>query len=218
MLILIRGEKKYQRAMRLKWLWAKLLLIFSFIRVKVGGKENFPKNSQYIVAANHTSYLDIITMFLIIPDDFAFLGKAEVLKWPIVNVFFKKEIDIPVYRESVKRAKECIDLAALALQSGRSVAIFPEGGMENNSVKLRRFKNGAFRLAIDEQKPIMPITFQTNWKLFSDHTDLFGSARPGVVKVVVHEPINTLGFSENDLVDLRQKTYHTIKQALDYEN
>lgn len=217
MLVMIRGEKKYERALKLKKIWSKVMLTFALIRVDVIGKENFPKNTPYIVCANHTSYLDIITMFLVIPDDFAFLGKAEVLKWPIVNTFFKKGIDIPVYRDSVKRAKECIDLAGVSIQNGRNIAIFPEGGMENNSNVLRRFKNGAFRLSLDEKVPIVPVTFVTNWKLFSDHIDLFGSASPGIAKVVVHEPIDPVLF-ENDLVSLREQTYETIKKALEYEN
>lgn len=214
MLVFIRGRNKYKRALFFKKLWAKLLLMAAFIKVDVKGKENFPLNEPFIVCANHTSYLDIIAMYLIIPRDFAFLGKAEVLKWPIVNIFFKRGIDIPVYRNNVKRAKECIDLAAIALQENRIVAIFPEGGMENNSNKLRRFKNGAFHLAIQSGKPIVPITFVTNWKLFSDHTDLFGSASPGVAKVIIHKPIPTSDLTSKDLVNLRQETFETIKNEL----
>ena len=87
--------------------------------------DGFPNEGPYVVCANHASYLDILLMFLNNADDFAFLGKAEVLKWPIINVFFLKGIDIPVYRGSVKRAKECLDIADLALKEGRSIAIFP---------------------------------------------------------------------------------------------
>ena len=140
----------------LKKIWAKSICILVMVRVKVKGRDNFPLDSTYIVCPNHSSYLDIILMYQIIPNEFAFLGKAEVLRWPIINLFFKRGIDIPVYRYSVKRAKECIDLSEIALNNGRSVAIFPEGGMLR-SKKLRRFKNGAFSLAVQTNKPIIPI-------------------------------------------------------------
>ena len=219
MLLLIRGKNKYRNALILKQVWSKFICVFVLIKVQVDNADGFPKDAPYIVCANHASYLDILLMFLILPDDFSFLGKAEVLKWPIINVFFLKGVDIPVYRGSVKRAKECLDLADMALKEGRSIAIFPEGGMDINNHKLRRFKNGAFKLAIDNQVPIVPIAFLNNWRLFSDHVDLLGSGSPGVAKIKIHKAIGPGSKSYEDLVSLREKTYNIIETALEeYEN
>ena len=215
MLFLIRGKNKFRNALRIKQVWSKAICVLVFIKVQVENADGFPKGVPYVVCANHASYLDILLMFLILPDDFAFLGKAEVLKWPIINVFFLKGIDIPVYRGSVKRVKECLDMADMALKDGRSIAIFPEGGMEINNDKLRRFKNGAFRLAMDNQVPIVPITFLNNWVLFSDHMDLFGSGSPGIAKIKIHKAISPDSESFKDLVSLREKTHKTIKSALE---
>ena len=217
MLLLIRGKNKYRNALKLKQVWSKVICVFVLIKVLVDNADGFPKEGPYVVCANHASYLDILLMFLILPDDFAFLGKAEVLKWPIINVFFLKGIDIPVYRGSVRRAKECLDLADLALKEGRSIAIFPEGGMDINNHKLRRFKNGAFKLAIDNQVPLVPIAFLNNWRLFSDHADLLGSGSPGIAKIKIHKAIGP--DSSKDVVSLREKTYSIIATALEgYEN
>ena len=213
---LVRGENKFKRAFVLKKIWAKSICILVLVKVKVTGRENFPINTTYIVCPNHSSYLDIVLMYQIIPNDFAFLGKAEVLKWPIINLFFKRGIDIPVYRYSIKRAKECIDLSEIALKKGRSVAIFPEGGMAR-SKKLRRFKNGAFSLAILTNKPIVPITFKNNFDLFTDHTDFLGVCRPGVAKVTIQKPVMPSSFPEKDLISLRNHTYDVIKKELNYE-
>ena len=219
MLFLIRGKNKYRNALILKQVWAKVICVLVLIKVQVENAGGFPKDAPYIVCANHASYLDILLMFLILPDDFAFLGKAEVLKWPIINVFFLKGVDIPVYRGSVKRAKECLDLADMALKEGRSIAIFPEGGMDINNHRLRRFKNGAFKLAIDNQAPIIPITFLNNWRLFSDHADLLGSGSPGIAKIKIHKAIGPGLEPYKDLVSLRDKTYSLIETALEeYEN
>jgi len=219
MLGLIRGKNKYRNALKLKQIWSKTICILVFIRVKIDFEAEFPKDQPYIVCANHASYLDILLMFLIIPNDFAFLGKAEVLKWPIVNLFFIRGVDIPVYRGSVRRAKECLDLADIALKEGRSVAIFPEGGMDINNHHLKRFKNGAFRLAIENEVPIVPLTFLNNWKLFSDHIDLLGSASPGTARIKIHPAIYPDSDYYKDLISLREHTYKIIDSALeDYEN
>lgn len=216
LMIFVRGESKYKTAFLLKKIWAKVICVLVLVRVKVIGRENFPTDSTYIVCPNHSSYLDIILMYQIIPNEFAFLGKAEVLRWPIINLFFKRGIDIPVYRYSIKRAKECIDLSEIALSKGRSVAIFPEGGMVR-SKKLRRFKNGAFSLSVHTNKPIIPITFKNNYDLFTDHSDFLGICRPGIANVTIHKPLDPNSFPEKDLISLRNHTYNVIKKELNYE-
>lgn len=211
-IFVLRGTKKYQKAVRVKKLWSKIICILCGIRVKIIGKENFPEEGPFIVCANHASYLDIILMYRIIPSDFAFLGKSEVLKWPIINIFFKKEIDIPVDRANRRVASESLLKAKEALRQERSLAIFPEGTMGPEPPKMLRFKNGAFSLALEYSTTIVPITFVNNYKLFYDHLDLFGSGRPGVAKIVVHEPIKVS--PQSDLVSLRNKTFDIIKSEL----
>ena len=214
-IVFVNGKIKYQAAFYLKKIWARTICVLVFIRVKVVGKENFPLDHPYIICPNHSSYLDIIIMYLVVPAEFAFLGKAEVLKWPIINLFFKREIDIPVYRFSVKRLKECLVIAEQALNAQRNIAIFPEGGWQERSKKLRRFKNGAFILATQTQAPIVPITFKNNFDLFTDHSDFNGICRPGVARVIVHMPISSSADKEKDLISLRNRTYQIIKKELE---
>jgi len=211
-LIALSGSKKYQRAVKVKKIWARTICVLTFIKVKIINQHKFPKEGPYIVVANHASYLDIIVMYRVIPHDFAFLGKAEVLKWPIINVFFKRGIDIPVYRNSRKKAAQSIKAAHDAVSEGRCIAIFPEGKMQDNPPTLERFKNGAFTIALDKNVPIVPITFINNYKLFSEHTDFFGAGRPGVAKVNIHDTI--VIEAQSDLVSLRNLTFHTIKGEL----
>jgi 1-acyl-sn-glycerol-3-phosphate acyltransferase len=208
----LRGPKKFQRAKKVKKVWAKSICTLAFIRVELRDPHNFPKNGPYIVCANHASYLDIILMFLIIPGDFAFMGKAEVLKWPLINIFFKRGIDIPVHRHNRKLASESIHAAKNALESGRCLAIFPEGKMVDNPPKMARFKNGAFTLAIEHQAAIVPITFINNYQLFSDHTDLFGPGRPGKAIIKIHPPVQVDNRSE--LLSLRNQTFDAISSSL----
>ncbi|CAG5085523.1 hypothetical protein CRYO30217_02784 [Parvicella tangerina] len=211
-LIALRGSNKFEKAVKVKKVWSVAICFLCGIRVRVIGAENFPNEGSFIVCANHASYLDIILMYRIIPSDFAFLGKAEVLKWPIINIFFKKGIDIPVDRTNRKAASESLLKAKEALRQERSLAIFPEGTMGPQPPKMLRFKNGAFSLAMEFSTNIIPITFSNNYKLFYDHTDFFGPGRPGVAKIIVHPAIEVT--SKSDLVSLRNETYQIIKSGL----
>lgn len=211
-LIALRGSEKYRKAVRVKKIWSNIICVLCFIKVKIDGKENFPTSGSFILCANHASYLDIILMYKIVPRDFAFLGKAEVLRWPIINIFFKKGIDIPVDRSNRKNAANSLLKAKEALANGRSLAIFPEGTMGPKPPKMMRFKNGAFSLAIEQQVPILPITFVNNYQLFYDHTDLLGAGRPGTAKIRIHSPIEVT--ANTDLVSLRNTTYDVIKNGL----
>ena len=75
-------------------------------------------NNNFIICANHKSYLDILLMYLIIDHDFAFLGKSEVLKYPVIRIFFKRGIDIHVYRASRIKAAKSLELAKSEINRG----------------------------------------------------------------------------------------------------
>ena len=210
----VRGERKFIRAKKVKTFWAKGMCKAIGIKIDIQFHDSFKENNNYVVCANHISYLDIILMYLILPHDFAFLGKSELLKWPIIRMFFKRGIDIPVYRNSISRAARCLEEAKVALVNGRSVIVFPEGGWDDRVKELRRFKNGAFQLAIDSKVSILPLTFKNNYDLFTDSTDFSGGAKPGLAKVVVHDSIETSSLTRKDLISLRDKTFSVIQKEL----
>lgn len=194
---------------------SRVILFFDFIGLKhIQAPPNLDKNQPYVICANHASYLDIILMYRILPKNrFLFIGKAELLKWPIINIFFKK-VDIAVNREKRSSGMRSIIRAKQEIQDGWSIVIFPEGGIPIDAPRLSPFKNGAFKLAIDAQIPVLPVTIIDNWQLFNTDPLLTGRARPGMARVIVHDPIETAGMSKKDLINLRQQTYETINAPL----
>ena len=144
---------------------------------------------------------------------FLFLGKSELLKWPGLGLLFKK-YNIPVFRKNRKQAAEAITKAKEEINNGWSIAIFPEGTIPESAPKMIRFKNGAFKLAIETGTPILPITYLDSWKIFTDPDDTFGYARPGIVKSIIHDPIETKYLNAEDLVFLREKCFKTINEPL----
>ena len=98
------------------------------------------------------------------------------------------------------------------LASGLSVCIFPEGGVpDNEELLLDSFKDGAFRLAIDHQIPVAPLTFHDNKKRFPFR---FFSGNPGIMRVLVHPILPTKGWVLEDKRILRDTTRKIILEEL----
>jgi 1-acyl-sn-glycerol-3-phosphate acyltransferase len=214
--ILLMREKNFERVFRLKTIVSSIILFFDFIYIRRLTKPKL--QGPYVICPNHSSYLDIILMYRIMPHTkFLFMGKSELLRWPILSIFFRK-IDIAVNREKRHSAMKSILRARHELNKGWSIVIFPEGKIPLDAPKLDLFKSGAFKLAIDAQVPILPITIIDNWKLFYTDPVLTGFARPGFARVVIHDEIPTKGLTKKDLVPLRHQTFEVINKPLLHYN
>lgn len=211
--VLLLNSKNFEKVFKLKLFTSKVILFLQFIYIK---KIRLPENLKgpYVICANHSSYLDIILMYPVLPrTKFLFIGKSELLRWPILSVFFRK-LDIAVNREKRHSAMRSIIKAKERISNGWSIVIYPEGKIPLNTPKLHPFKNGAFKMAIEEQVPILPITIIDTWKLFDVDPPLTARAHPGVCRVIVHDPIPTDGMVKEDLVNLRTQTFEVINEPL----
>lgn len=210
--VLLHKPQRYHRAFRLKRAWAWFLQWASLVPLRVERRAPLPP-PPYVICCNHGSYLDIIQMYNVVPEYFLFMGKYELLRWPLFNIFFK-DMNIAVNRGSRIEAAKAFRRATQAIDRGTSIAIFPEGTIPGFAPRLKPFKDGAFKLAIEKQVPIVPITFMDHWRLFGEPAELFSRARPGIARAVVHTPISTTGLAEADLIDLRRRVFDTIEAPL----
>lgn len=194
------NENAKRIAFRLFVVWSWTVRICCFYFVNRLSKNELPKG-PYIIVANHASYLDIFLIYSIVPrEPFIFLGKIEILSYPLIKTYFKR-FNIPVDRgSSVKSAKSLI-VSGKKVKDGWSLMIFPEGGIpDENNPKMTPFKEGAFQLAKNLNVPIVPITFMNNYRLLSDPSDVFGPASPGIIKVHIHPY-----FSVEEIENMTQK-------------
>ncbi|HEX2616272.1 MAG TPA: lysophospholipid acyltransferase family protein [Flavobacteriales bacterium] len=210
--ILLWKESRYPKAFKLMRIWARFLGWILFVPLRIRRVGELPP-PPYVACLNHSSYLDIIHTYNVLPDYFLFMGKYELLKWPLFNIFFKG-MNIAVNRGSRTEAAKSLFKAARALDQGTSVSIFPEGTIPHTAPRMKAFKDGAFKLAIEKQVPIVPITFLDNWRCFGDPEDPMSRARPGLPWAVVHPPISTVGLTEADLDNLRRRTFDAIEAPL----
>jgi 1-acyl-sn-glycerol-3-phosphate acyltransferase len=79
---------------------------------------------------------------------------------------------------------------------------------------MKPFKNGAFRLAAEVGVPIVPVTWQSNYRIMRDPEKPFEYSAPHAVRVVIHEPVSAAGQSEEDVVHLRNEVFRVIDSAL----
>ncbi len=201
---------------RHKWIgtlnriWAKLFFGLLFFKNDNELRFKPSKNQQYVFCPNHFSYLDIPTMGLN-PINSIFVGKNDMEKVPLFGYMYRK-LHITVDRNSLKSKYSTIINSLKAVDDGKNLMIFPEGGMlTTEPPKMVRFKDGAFRVAIEKQIPIVPVTIPFNWIILPD-----GSWTPKrrLLKVIYHEPLETKGLTLEDVSALRQKTYDIIDQEL----
>lgn len=193
-------------------LWATIILFGMGFFPKVR-KEQLPEcNKSYMFVANHTSMTDIMLMLYAVRNPFVFVGKKELGKIPLFGFFYKRTC-ILVDRNNAKSRMEVFDAAQERLKAGLSICIFPEGGVpEDENVILDTFKDGAFRLAIDHQIPIVPMTFHDNKKRFP-YTFLSGS--PGKMRVKIHRFIFTNQASKENKRSVKDVVRNIILQELE---
>ena len=193
-----------------RW-WALFILYGMGFFPKIKREQNLVKGKSYMLVANHTSMSDIMLMLATVKNPFVFVGKKELVKIPLFGYFYKRTC-ILVDRGNQRSRKEVFDSAQRRLNNGTSICIFPEGGVPNDhEVLLDSFKDGAFRLAIDHQIPIVPIVFYDNKKRFPY---IFTKGSPGQMRVKIKRFIPTKGKTQEDKKALREQTREVFLSEL----
>lgn len=196
-----------------RW-WAKSMFVFTFLPYEVECKTKLDRTKQYIFCPNHFSYLDIPTMGLN-PVNTIFVGKNDMEKIPLFGFMYRK-LHITVNRASLKSRFNTILASMKAIDEGKSLVIYPEGGMVTKEPpKMCAYKDGAFRTAIEKQIAIVPVTIPFNWIILPDEEKM--RLHRGTVKVIFHEPIETMGLTLNDLPDLKHRVFSIIDSELKRE-
>jgi 1-acyl-sn-glycerol-3-phosphate acyltransferase len=181
------------------------------VRVEVKGLERLDPNQTYIFTPNHQSLIEVPLWVAYLGRNIAYLGKKEVFKYPIFGYGIRLVGVVPVDRSNSPAAVESAKLATENIRRGKSYVVYPEGTRSSDG-GLLPFKKGAFMMAIDAGVPIVPITI-------SGATRIMRKAQikifPSTVRVTLHEPISTAGYSKMNIAELMDMTRQRIFSALD---
>ena len=206
--ISILSEKWYPYFFVMARIWAKCILFGMGFPTRVTFEQEIEEGKSYMFVANHTSMTDIMLMLSIVKNPFVFVGKKELSKIPLFGFFYKRTC-ILVDRSSSKSRMEVFERAQKRINQGLSICIFPEGGVPDESVLLDDFKDGAFRIAADTQKPLLPMVVIGAGKLMPPGTIRL---RPGKIKIVVGPEIPVS--AEEDTRALKEKAFAKLEEML----
>ena len=194
--------------------WSKLTIYLSFIFPKVEWEEKLSKKEQYIFCPNHVSTLDIPFILAVLPMPLQYIGKAEIAKIPLFGYFFKNN-SVIVDRANRRNAYSAFLKAGEKLKMGINMCIFPEGGIPKSDIFLKKFKNGPFRLALDKNIKIVPITMPDSKNMFPEQ---YFKGRPGIVRIKIHKAIAPNSLKEKSIENFNLSVYNTIfEQLKNYE-
>ena len=189
--------------------WAKSWLWMNGMSLQVSGP--VPAKRRYVVVANHISYLDTVVVFTGLPGYFRALGKKEFSKVPVMG-FLYRQIVIMVDRSSDHSRAKSMRLMWRVLKKESDILIFPEGTFNETEKPLKEFYNGAFRLAIETQTPILPIIFPDTVHRW--HYSHWWKIWPGRNRAIYLPPVPVEGMAQEDLPVLKQQVYDLMEAAL----
>jgi 1-acyl-sn-glycerol-3-phosphate acyltransferase len=190
--------------------WIGLWSLLTGIWIDIENRRALDPKETYVLAINHNNLLDIPMAGSCIVHPFQPLIKSELLRVPLLGTLFSLT-SIPVNRSSPESRAASFERMVRKIQGGMSILIFPEGTRNRTEAPLKSFYDGAFRLAIATQKPVMPVLFMHHRLLQPVKTFWL---RPGRIAVRFLEPIPTAGMGEGDSDRLREQVYGLMESTL----
>jgi 1-acyl-sn-glycerol-3-phosphate acyltransferase len=191
-------------------LWARVIGWLTPMFVSIEGSEHIDPAETYVVVCNHVSQYDILLVYGWLDLDLRWVMKQELRKLPGIGAACEKVGHIIVDRSDPEAAKAAINEALERIGDGVGILFFPEGTRSVDG-KLKAFKKGAFRIAADQQLPVLPLTLIGTADILPARSMFI---TPGKARIVVHPPIVP---GEKSALELMQASRTAIASALPEE-
>ncbi len=191
-------------------IWARIVARLTPMAITVNGAEHADLQHTYVVVLNHQSQFDILLVYGWLKLNLKWVMKQELRKIPGLGLGCEKAGHIFVDRANPRAARDSVMEALQRLGNGVGILFFVEGTRSLDG-RLLPFKKGAFRLAVEQQIPILPVTVSGTHDIMPAKTlRLF----PGRGTLTIHPPIDTRGLQLTDLADLMEQSRLAIASAL----
>jgi 1-acyl-sn-glycerol-3-phosphate acyltransferase len=187
--------------------WASLYTWFNPLwQVHVHNRDRIDPNTTYVMVANHLSLLDILVLFRLFTH-FAWVSKIENFKVPVIGWNMSMNGYIKLVRGDRGSADRMMSQCRQSLGRGTSIMMFPEGTRSRDG-NLKKFKPGAFELALQMGVPILPIVVSgTGDALPKKGFVLQGKHR---IDIEVLPPITPDRFASTNPVELGEQVHGII--------
>ncbi|NXL46528.1 PLCB acyltransferase, partial [Podilymbus podiceps] len=209
--LLVNGGRTVKNMRRVGGAPRRTFKYFFGLRFEVKGLENFEVEGPAIIVSNHQSILDMMGLMEVLPDDCVQVGKKELMYAGTVGLIIYLGGVIFINRKSTTSAKMVMaEVAKTMATDNVKVWVYPEG-TRNCTGDLLPFKKGAFHLAVQAQVPVIPVVYSSFTTFYNPKKNLFTS---GKIKVEVLPPIETKGLTSDDVSDLTDRCFHTMRETL----
>jgi len=187
-------------------MWARVLLRIALSPVKLEHAERLHEHETAVYASNHLSYYDTPVLFAKLPFQFRILAKAPLWKIPFIGWYLERSGQVSVDQSSARASVASLGRGVATLKAGMPLVVFPEGGRAWNG-ELQRMVSGAAWMAIKAQVPLVPLTLIGTYELLPIHVY---ALRPRPLKLIVGEPISTVGMTTKEADELTQRVFAVI--------
>ena len=191
-------------------LWAETFRLLTGIWYKLEGKEHLVSGTSYIFIPTHTSWLDIPAIPLIATGPIKTLSKKEVGNMPLFGPVAKL-CTVMVDRSDPKSRLRSLDAMRHALNNGTSLLIYPEGTVNKTTKPLAPFYEGAFRLATESHRPLVPIVVKGCARCMPPKSMLM---RPGIVTIRILPPVDTKELTPEEQPMLKAKMHDFMEKEV----
>ncbi|HZD39238.1 MAG TPA: lysophospholipid acyltransferase family protein [Terriglobales bacterium] len=182
------------RARRYLVHWARISLKLARLDITVAGLERLDLCRPYVFMPNHSSFLDVLLVFALIPHNFRSIVKEEFFSIPLLGLTVKSSGQIPLNRTSPRKGLQSIKQAAELLRKGVSIVVFPEGTRSRDG-QIHEFKTTPFVLPIRTRTPVVPVLIEGTFEALPRGSVLL---KYHPVKVTFLEPVLADRFSDKE--------------------
>jgi 1-acyl-sn-glycerol-3-phosphate acyltransferase len=189
--------------------WARLVIRFLGVRLRVCGLEKLTPGERYVFFSNHQSSLDIPVLFAGIGYSICFIAKKELFLIPFLGWGMAAMGHVRIDRTNARKARESLTRGVRRLKRhGLSLVLFPEG-TRSRTGKLGEFRQGSFALAQEAGVAAVPVVIRkANERLPKKSLVV----KPGEIYLDVCDPVDITGMEKSELA---AKVRQTIEKVLE---
>ncbi len=188
--------------------WARAVIGCNpYWHLKIKGLKNIDRSKTYVVVANHQSLADIVIMYKT-RMQFKWVAKESLFKVPFIGWCLWLTKHIKLSRGDMGSIKQVYREALEWLRKDISVVFFPEG-TRSKTGRMGKFQNGAFKLAIQNKRPILPVVINGTAEAIPKGSWIF--KKQVFAELTVLPAIETKNLKPGDFASLKEEVHNKMK-------